>query len=1134
MNKNLLLIIAFASSLLFTNSLKAQQCINLDAGDDVQMQCIDNNVVLDASYIGPAGYKETNVYEVADAGIICSSDYTGSRSYLQSDDVWSNLVIPLAGSGGVQANIPFKFCYFGNQYDQVLISSNGIVTFDLEPLGLFSSWVVDDGVQLPTQVWQTNAIYGVFHDMDLGVQPLEDRISYRTEGEAPNRVFIVSFEAYQFQCNDLLSKSQIRLYESSNVIDVIVEEKPICTTWNGGRAVVGIQNKSGTIGYAPPGRNNGVWTPAVGGEMWRFIPNGNDLPYTLTWLDDQGNILNANNETQITVAPQVETTYTVQMQLTGDCDGNISLISDDVIITPAFLPAIQDPVDLIQCENPIGSGTFDFDIDQTTFILNGLNPADYIITYHTSFADADTGANPIAVLNPYTSDNAIIYVRIEDINDSTCTTIREFKLIVQSSVFSYTPNSFCSTDINPTPDDGVFIGGDFSIDNGGVIDIVTGEINLVASGLGTDGTGVFTITYTVGPPCASSYTYDVSITLNPNIDSPVNTTEMACDSFTLPLITGTNLTGNEAYYTETGGTGTMYNAGDILNFDATATYPVTLYLYDETGTTPNCFDEQSFQLTINQTPIITPPTNETVCDNFTLPIIQGTGLSGNEAYYTGTGGTGTTYNAGDVFTFDPAETYPITLYVYDETGTTPNCFDEQSFQLTIIQSPIITAPENIVVENCDSYVLPTILGTGLSGNEAYYTGTGGTGTTYIAGDTILFDPTETYPITLYVYDETGTTPNCFDETSFQLSIFATPDISPPANTSESVCDTFTLPAILGTNLTGNEAYFTGSGGTGISYSAGDTINFDPTETYPITLYLYDEAGTQVTCFDEESFQLTISHSPSASVPTSNLTTCDEGNGIGTFDTSLLEDEILNGQDPNNYTITYTDSNNTIISFTNPFESETQTISAIVSNNNNISCTSQTISFTLTVDPTPIASVPTTVLEVCNNGNGTANFDLLSIEDEIIGTQNDATVSYHTSETDANLGTNSIITTPYAVTTQDVWARVENSFGCYAVVKIPLIVEDCIFIVPTGFSPNSNNPENQTFNLSFLKEKYPKYEVYIYNRYGNEVYKGDANTSDWNGKIQNEGDYLPAGTYFYGLKLNDDQDIQYRGWVYLQL
>ncbi len=89
----------------------------------------------------------------------------------------------------------------------------------------------------------------------------------------------------------------------------------------------------------------------------------------------------------------------------------------------------------------------------------------------------------------------------------------------------------------------------------------------------------------------------------------------------------------------------------MLNFSDFSSYPVTLYLYDATGTTPDCIDVESFDLTLNQTPIIDGLSNQTVCNNYELPVITGTNLTGSETYNTASDGSGTSYSAGTVLNF---------------------------------------------------------------------------------------------------------------------------------------------------------------------------------------------------------------------------------------------------------------------------------------------------------------------------------------------------------------------------------------------------------------------------------------------------------------------------------------------------
>jgi gliding motility-associated-like protein len=387
---------------------------------------------------------------------------------------------------------------------------------------------------------------------------------------------------------------------------------------------------------------------------------------------------------------------------------------------------------------------------------------------------------------------------------------------------------------------------------------VTWTANPVAAEAGLSNPNILNPTFTPPPGVSGPITFTLSVTddactltdnviitvnLTPDIDPIANV--VICDSYTLPAITGTNLTGNQAYYTGPNGTGTQFNAGAAITTPGTT----TLFIYDATGTTPNCFDEETFTVTINLTPVITPLANVTICNSYTLPAITGTNLTGNQAYFSGPGGTGTQFNAGTVIT-TPGTT---TFYIYDETGTVPNCFDEETFTVTINLTPIINPLTNTLV--CDSYTFPAITGTNLTGNQAYYTGPSGSGVQYNAGDVINFADFASYPVTLYIFDQTGTTPNCLDQEFFQLTIVRTPILAPVANVA--VCNSYTFPAIIGTNLTGTEAYFTGPNGTGTSFLPGQTFNTVGTTT----IYIYNQTGTTPNCFDEESFELTINPLP---------------------------------------------------------------------------------------------------------------------------------------------------------------------------------------------------------------------------------------------------------------------------------
>ncbi|WP_437400133.1 hypothetical protein, partial [Flagellimonas lutimaris] len=61
------------------------------------------------------------------------------------------------------------------------------------------------------------------------------------------------------------------------------------------------------------------------------------------------------------------------------------------------------------------------------------------------------------------------------------------------------------------------------------------------------------------------------------------------------------------------GGGNALSAGDAI------TTTTTLYVYNETGTTPNCSAESNFTVTINDTPLVDAPADVTACDSYALP-----------------------------------------------------------------------------------------------------------------------------------------------------------------------------------------------------------------------------------------------------------------------------------------------------------------------------------------------------------------------------------------------------------------------------------------------------------------------------------------------------------------------------------
>jgi len=86
----------------------------------------------------------------------------------------------------------------------------------------------------------------------------------------------------------------------------------------------------------------------------------------------------------------------------------------------------------------------------------------------------------------------------------------------------------------------------------------------------------------------SSTSDAVEITVNPTISINNTGAQIACDSYNLPAITGTNLSGNQKYYNNSQALGGTVITGPL-------TTSQTVWIYDTDGT---CFDEESFTVTI--------------------------------------------------------------------------------------------------------------------------------------------------------------------------------------------------------------------------------------------------------------------------------------------------------------------------------------------------------------------------------------------------------------------------------------------------------------------------------------------------------------------------------------------------------
>ncbi len=179
--------------------------------------------------------------------------------------------------------IGFNFCYDGTAFSECLVSSNGYLIFD--------------PVACATNQPSSNASPGGSSDYSIAAAvpntadgprncimfPWQDTdpndggtIRYKLFGAAPNRIFVLEYVNVRYfddiDCPTQLHSAQVKLFETTNNIEIHIDQKDLCTNWNSGAAILGLHNYNGTLAVVPSGYNYpDQWT--ANNQAWRFSCN---------------------------------------------------------------------------------------------------------------------------------------------------------------------------------------------------------------------------------------------------------------------------------------------------------------------------------------------------------------------------------------------------------------------------------------------------------------------------------------------------------------------------------------------------------------------------------------------------------------------------------------------------------------------------------------------------------------------------------------------------------------------------------------------------------------------------------------------------------------------------------------------
>ena len=539
-------------------------------------------------------------------------------------------------------------------------------------------------------------------------------------------------------------------------------------------------------------------------------------------------------------------------------------------------------------------------------------------------------------------------------------------------------------------------------------------------------------------------------------------------------------------------------------------YPIT-YILDEEASCVTGSAFITFEITVKESANAGELDQINICQNSgLLRLFQKLGSTVDKT------GEFTFTTTGEVI--EDGELNPSTLIpdIYSITYTVPSensCGDDSmSFNLNVRSVPnagVGTSDPEPVCQNLDSFDLFTLVDT-----EADMTGS-----FRINGNTIdsNINPSDyeagtTYNFNYFISDSQGF---CSDSAIIQVTILSAANagdggtINACSNDSETInllLDYVSVDADQNGEFTFEE--------TGEVIENGEIIpsELDPAAynyTIVYTVPAMNDCGNDIA-----EFELNIEEAPDAPEINSPISFCAILNPTGAD--LMVEGETLTF---------YSDAElSTMVTAEQALTSGTY---YVTQRNTETSCESDATEFTVTINDPGTPTIDDTNQTFCKYDDAT----IADLNDAVEQTSN---VSWY----DSAEGTEPFSTGTALQDGVTYYASLydpETDCDSSARLAVTVTIEDCPLLFPEGISPNGDG-SNDTFNIENIEREYPNYTISIRNRWGDLIYKGNANTPDWDGTTNQSGslgdDVLPVGVYFYLLDFNDGVTAPRRGKIYL--
>ena len=1071
-----------ALSDLFSQGAPACPLINTSGASICQGSCapLTANVVTN---------NQTTSYNVA-AIPYAPYPFTGTQVLNGMDDLWAG-VTPIG----------FNFCYFGTSYSQIVIGSNGEITFDVTQANAYNGWSITAALPNITDL-PANTICGAFRDIDPS---LGGSIYYQTVGSSPCRALVISWDQVPLfdaatTCSGFPNSTfQIVLYENTNYIDVYIQDSPSCTGWNSGYGEIGIQDAAGAVAVVPPARNfPGTWTAT--NEAWRFSPSGAPS-YTVTWSDASGVVGTGLN---FNACPGTTTTYTASMTLTN-CNGSTLTVTDTAIVnvTPGTAVTVNSPTICAGASatiTAVGGTTYTWSANAggSNNASVTVTPASTTVYTVTTNAGGGGGCAPIAQSTVTVIPALTVTVNVPPVvcpggsatltangaQNYTWTPATGLSAATGSVVIAnpatttaYTvtgssgacPSASATTTVTIAPS--ISVNSPTICAGSNAILTATGAATYTWSanaGSATTSTvsvsPVVTTVYTVStsgggggcPPTAQS-----TVTVVPSLSVTVNSPAGICSGATTTLTAS-----GAATYSWSPGTGLSATTGSTVTAN-----PNTTTTYTVTGSSGSC-PSASAVTTVSVTPSATITVNSaTIC-----PTTSATLTANGSTTYSWSPATGLSATTGSVVTANPASTT-----VYTISGG--NCVTSGTCTVTLTPACNITVNSATICPNATTTLTANGGGT--------YSWAPATGLSATTGASVTASPPSTT-----VYTVTSVSAGFTTTTTSTVVVNAVPNVTV---NNATICQGAT------TALTVNGAStYTWTPATGLSATTASNVVASPTVTTTYTI-----TGMAVNgCTNTAVATVGVNPMPSVSITPTDSAGC----------APLCI--TFNAVSPNasiNYSWSFGDGGSSISQNpTNCFQRQGPYTSTLTITDA-IGCKA-TATATFTVYPVPNADFgespqPVSILEP------TIQF--------IDQSTNGPVTSWFWDFGVYGSGDTSHLKNPtytYADTGYyTVHLFVKTAYGCIdSTTKVVKIDDDYELFVPTAFSPNGDGI-NETF-LPITRGVLPStYHMYVYDRWGNLVFKTSDLYKGWDGTYH--GSVVMEDTFVWKIELKTTAGVK---------